>query len=393
MHRNLATLGGQQSQVDAADAAQVNRGAALEAWPLERQVSLIRRSVVLRELGSWWAERMLAFIPENLRQRRRDLMDALVLELEASADTDVASFTISQRRRGRERRIGYFEPALPGGADAALARAQRRLRTVALRVPAALLLRQQVEVPLAAERDLDNVLRYRMDLFTPFLPDALFWSWRIDNRDRARGLLQVTVCLIPRTSLEPGFTALARAGISPSRLEVGQIGEVCEVMDLPLTIARVTARRRETTLAVALCGTLAVAALLLPFILQAIQTDAVDAAIAELKPRVAQASALRQRVGGNAASANTIAAEEARFGDILQALAMLTDILPDDTYLNRLTFQQRQVAISGRSAGAARLITALAAHRAIRNPAFAAPVIRTEGGNADTFSIRADLAP
>ena len=73
-------------------------------------------------------------------------------------------------------------------------------------------------------------------------------------------------------------------------------------------------------------------------------------------------------------------------------LAALTGILPDDTYLESLTLQHRRLAVTGRSARAARLIGLLAANPVIRNPAFAAPVTRApEGG--DEFAIRAEVGP
>ena len=80
----------------------------------------------------------------------------------------------------------------------------------------------------------------------------------------------------------------------------------------------------------------------------------------------------------------------------LRAIAALTEILPDDTWLTELTLRQRKLTMAGRSAGAARLIGLLSADPTIRDAAFAAPVTRAEGtraesGGVDAFSIRAEL--
>ena len=80
-------------------------------------------------------------------------------------------------------------------------------------------------------------------------------------------------------------------------------------------------------------------------------------------------------------------------GDPLRVLADLTDILPDDTSLIELSLRDRALSIAGQSAAAARLIPALAADPAIRNPAFAAPVTRNELSGIEDFSIRAEVAP
>ena len=81
-----------------------------------------------------------------------------------------------------------------------------------------------------------------------------------------------------------------------------------------------------------------------------------------------------------------------RTGDVLQTLAAVTRILPDDTYLTDFSLRERQMTLSGRSASAPRLITGLSADPAIRNTAFAAPVTRIEGATVDVFSIKAEVA-
>jgi len=93
------------------------------------------------------------------------------------------------------------------------------------------------------------------------------------------------------------------------------------------------------------------------------------------------------------AGADVLTAERARIGDVLQVLAAVTDIVPDDSWLTELSLHQGKLGISGQSPAAARLIPALAADPAFRNPAFAAPVTRAPDGHADLFVIRAELAP
>ena len=353
-----------------------------------------RRGSTLGEFGSWWVAHLLACVPEILRRWCREPPSALVLEPVSPAVTPFESFTVIQRRQRCERRVGYFHADRRTGTAAAnLSRAWRQQRTVAIRVPSELLLTRRLTLPPMAERELASDLRNRLDSLTPFQPDEVFWSWRVARDKAANNMLAVTVSLIPRASLEPGFTALVRAGIVPTRLEVVLSGQDAEVIRLAEPRNRGSAGRHVSAVAVAFCAITAAVALVGPFIRQEMRIAALDTAIAELQPRAAQAEVLRQRVSSDAAASQAIAAEEARLGDALHALAALAHILPDDTYLNKLTLQQGQLTISGRSARPARLITALAANSAMRNPTFAAPVTRADGDSADQFVIRATLAP
>jgi len=119
----------------------------------------------------------------------------------------------------------------------------------------------------------------------------------------------------------------------------------------------------------------------------------IEARIAALRPQVDQAQALRQAIQSRAATIDVVQAERARVGDALGVLAALTIVLPDDTHLTELTLRRRVLSITGESAGAARLIAALEAEPAFRNPAFVAPVTRGTDGRAEAFSLRAEAAP
>jgi general secretion pathway protein L len=77
----------------------------------------------------------------------------------------------------------------------------------------------------------------------------------------------------------------------------------------------------------------------------------------------------------------------------LEALALVTRLLPDDTYLTGFEVRQRKVTLSGHSGGAARLIRALAGDGRFRNPGFAAPVTRVEALKADVFMIVTEIGP
>ena len=97
---------------------------------------------------------------------------------------------------------------------------------------------------------------------------------------------------------------------------------------------------------------------MLPFLLQDIASARIEARIDAGNPEI-------------------IAAAQSQVGTPLQAIAVLTDLLPDDTYLTLLGAPS-QTCHRGRSTTAMRLIGAMAAHRLIQNPAFVAPMIRDE---------------
>jgi len=190
------------------------------------------------------------------------------------------------------------------------------------------------------------------------------------------------------------LTALSAIGVAVS--EIQPIAAVAGApmpriaLALPATL-RHYLKRRALYAAACVCAGLVAAAAIVPFVKQALELAAVERRIEAIAPRVQLAEALRKRVGEAADGRDVLAAERIRLGDPLQALAVLTELLPDDTYLTVLTLNMRKLTFAGRSAGAARLIAVLSASPLIRNPVFGAPVTRSEDGQGDLFSIHADL--
>lgn len=348
---------------------------------------------MLRTLLVWWAEHLLALVPPSLRLRTGRRSNDLVVKVDGMAEAGAARLAILQQRGQSERVLARFaaDEDGPPTARVALDRLKRPAGAV-VRLPAGLLLEREVVLPLAAERDPASVLGYEMDRFTPFSAEEVFWDWETVRRDRSQNRLRLRLSLVPRSALESVLVALEALGIFPIAIETAtSSGAIRRIPVARPTAPRTRLQRSVPVLAGATCAVLAVAVLVTPFLEQARRRQAVEAEIGTLRPQVAEVEALRQRIAGDTAGADVIAAERARLGDPLRVLATVTEILPDDTFLTDLQLRRGRLGISGQSAAAARLIPALAAEPSLRNPAFVAPVTRAEVGRADIFSITAEL--
>jgi general secretion pathway protein L len=350
---------------------------------------------MLAEFLDWWWRQLRDLVPQ--RWRGRDLARAagLLVEVETLAVGTPAAVRLILRRKGRASEIGRFVLDEAGERAAHQTLAGRgRGGTVVLVLPPMVLLEREVVLPLAAERDPGRVLHYEMDRITPFAADEVFWNWAVERRDRALGRLHLRLSLAPKAPLQELVAALARIGAVPTALE----GRTSAGPSRHIGLGRPPSRgerwrRRALAAAAGGCAGLAVAAVAQPFVQQALARHAIEAGIAALRPRVEQAEALRRRIAASEAGGDVLASARARVGDALQAIAIVTDLLPDDTYLTDFVLRQRKLTLSGQSAAAAKLIAALSAEATLRNAAFVAPVTRADSGHADLFSIRAELAP
>ena len=340
---------------------------------------------MLAEFAEWWGGQLLEVVPPRFRGAGT-LPDALI----ADAGTP-GQLTLLRRRGGAETRVGEARLDEMGTARLRAALADRpRTELFLVRLAAHDALERPVALPIAAERDPEQVLTYELERLTPFTAAEVFWGYTIASRDRARGRLHLHLTLIPRARVQPLLDYLAGLGSRPALLEISS--------PLGLRSIRLThadgagAHRRTVKIAGALAAGLFAAIVISPFLRQSLELGATSSELDSLAPRMREVELLRKRINGAGAGSDAIAAETHRLGDMLEALAAVTDILPDDTYLTEFTMRERKMTLSGLSASAPKLISDLSDDGRVNNPSFTAPVTRSENGHADVFSIRAELA-
>jgi general secretion pathway protein L len=350
-----------------------------------------------REFLTWYAEQMLEWVPSRLRRSGTTAPDALVIALRTAAPPGGApqEAEVTLRRGGQETPLGRFALDAEGlrALNGAL-RGRSRPPCIVLRPPGTALLERRVTLPLAVRRDPDGVLRYEMHRLTPFTLDEVFWAWRMERKDVPGGTVRLRVSVLPKAGLLAPIEALRSAGLEPAWLEAVSPDGRRQEIGIDLSESRQGVRReawrRGGLVAVGvLCAVLVSAAVSLPFLAQSKGLAAADKQIEALRGPVEEAERLQRQIAENAGRRDAMAVERARVGEALQVIALVTEILPDDTHLTELTLRQRRLTMAGRSGAAARLIPLLSAAPMIRDAAFSAPVTRRAAGQADSFSITA----
>jgi general secretion pathway protein L len=337
----------------------------------------------------WWFAQLTELLPWWLRPPVLARVDALVIVPVGTLDR-ATSVTVTLRRRGKDAPLGQFSI---GAADLKqISRTQGR--PAILKISRLDVLEKTIVLPLAAQRDLDQVLAFEMDRETPFTAEELYWTYQTESVDLQLGRLSVRLLLIQKSRLTPLLTALSQVGLAPTWVEFadGPPG----VPFLPLDNNHSILRRRPRWLlagAAGSCAALALGAVVLPFARQTAELSHLDREVRAGKATAAEAEALRGEIERLSRSARLVARAQQETARPLEALAMVTRLLPDDTYLTGFEVRQRKITLSGHSGGAARLIRALAADGRFRNPSFAAPVTRLETLKADVFTIVTEMGP
>ena len=346
---------------------------------------------MFRKFFLWWFGQLAELVPGPLRGPDAATGDALVITPAGPLSRTTHHVDVSLRRGGRQTSLGRF-----GISESRVDRVPRAAETPAvLRLDAGEVLGKTLALPLAAERQLDQVLEFEMDRETPFNAEELFWTYRLTRRDRQTGTLLVRLLLLPRAKLESLLAGLDEIGLKPSWAEIADGPDQGALVPLSnhQTGPHGFARRWSVWAAGAICIFLALASVLVPFARQSAESVDTERRIAADRQIAAEAEKLHQEIEQLSGSIGLVESERVKAGRPVAVLAALTRLLPDDTYLTEFTQQQRKVTLSGRSAAASRLIGMLAGDELLRNPAFTAPVTRIEATRSEVFSITAEVAP
>lgn len=333
------------------------------------------------------------------------ILDAFSAFIDLVAQTLVAA--LASLRRGQAVRIeetpdGRFRLAEPSATptasfqldDAAalpaLAPALRG-REVELVLDPDRFLLQPLELPKAATGFLAGIVRAQIDRLTPWSAAEAAYGWTTPT---AQGdeRISLTVAATPRARIIPLTDRLkalgARAVIVATRVE----GAGVTVLDEAAAGPGQTVRLRQVLLAVlgaaALGATFAVAA-------GDYLGSGLDAELEDLNTRIAaQRSSLlaaRDGTGTQTAALRALEQMKRQQPSTLLVIEALSDTLPNHTYLTQLEVDDGKVSLSGISREASALIALLERSRRFSQATFAAPTIRSEGDDGESFQIDARI--
>ncbi len=361
-----------------------------------RQSGLARAWPGLRGFLAWWLDALASWLPQRVRavfglgQQR--------LLLRRQADDLVLTMTLP---------VQPGEPALRDLAelpwDAVAGEQEPLARLLSPRIanlprwlllPARSGLRRRLQLPAAAAERLREVLGFEIDRQTPFAANDVFYDARLIGR-RGDGQIDAELVVVPRASLEAAVAALGPAlGATLSGVDMADAeGRPLGVNLLPAAQRR---RRRDPRAAwnIGLVTVLLVAAGAGLWQIRANREAAADAFETETKRRAKQAQKVADE---KRLLVDTVEGlrflQETRNGrpTTVEVMDELSRLLPDGTFLEKVSVEGEKVMIIGLSSEAASLVERLRPSKLWKAPQLTGALMPDQGKGKDRFTITADL--
>lgn len=341
---------------------------------------------------AWWLEELAELFPMSWRRRWRPPPPRNVI-------------TIARDRLGigRLRSWGFvpkFEVKAPSSGDEAqsLPRAfRRKLRRgsrVSIRVSAPLVLRRQLDLPLATESHLAQALSLQLDRHIPLKPELVYVDHRVVSRHPKEARLIVELAAVHRDRIDLILSMLRSAGHEVTSVDV--LTDEFPRADT-FNFIRAEAEKRQTLVRranAALCALLILIALAGQGLLapkRAVEIAALREQIAALSPQIERARHL-SRETARLVDEQRLTASGRLALEPLKLLEELSARLPDGAWLTALEIMRTsgEVRLSGFADDATALLPLIEAAPGLTDARLRGPVVKDQRGR-ERYDIAAHL--
>ena len=268
--------------------------------------------------------------------------------------------------------------------------------TCSIQLPNKKILRRKITLPSSTEENLNNVVSYEMDRYTPFSKDDVYFDIKIQERDQKEQKITVALNVIKKSVLEEVVKFAEANGLSIQSTFATEAGNEQQVEHFDFikdqqagNTQKAASKLNKYLLIITLI--LAVIALILPIVKNYLQAEQLKDEIAQIQENVNQVRGLQAQYKSIKQDVDFITLQTSHSMKTLDLLNQLSKIVPDDTHLSRLVLEQGVVRMRGSSDAASRLISIIDSSEQFSDVKFVAPVTQNSKTGKESFTIEFQL--
>lgn len=343
----------------------------------------------------WWGRELAFLVPKALKRKLRDHQGCLIftplstgfqVELFDDDDKLIAQQRIESMESGLYQRLKQQYPAC------------EKAEWV-LRLPADQALQKVIFLPVAVQENLEQVVSFELDRYTPFKADQVYFSL-ITLGNTGYGQIQVLLIVVPKIQLDEQLKALQTLlDVKPHRVDyelaARDFAQFRNAYNLLPDSYRQNGSKLSQSAHWLLSSLLAV--LMLAVLVWPVWMEAQS--VETLKARVKQLENQNRVVDAQQAEIDALHAETQKLIDVkrqapalLAVLSELTRLLNDETWLTHFQFSDRRMQIQGQSPAASALIGVLERSDFFNNVSFVSPLTQDKVTGRERFQISMDIS-
>ncbi|RFC35411.1 MAG: general secretion pathway protein L [Candidatus Nitrotoga sp. LAW] len=353
------------------------------------------RNSPLGRFWRWWSGELIALVPQWLRQSSANAANELLIEVTPQAVILQRWLQGSLTEQGRVDRQSGDNDTQGIAFQVLFSKLHKRDERVALWLADTQCLSKQIELPLAAAKNLRQVLGFEMDRHTPFKAEQVYFDFRVLRVDNQKNRLVVKLVVVPRPAMDSSLDLLERWGTPANAAYVASIavpdGDAINLMPA----------ERNATQPSKLCGVnsglllltllLAMAAITIPIWQKRQAVIALLPIVDRAKQQARETDVLRREQERLAAEFNFMLDKKQAVPPLIILLDELSRLLPDDTWVQQFNLKGKELQIQGETGSSSKLIALIESARILHDANFRSPLTKGNMPNSERYHLAAEI--
>lgn len=255
-----------------------------------------------------------------------------------------------------------------------------------------------LNLPLAAQANISQVVSYELDRYSPFKAEQVYFATRLERIDTEAAQIVVQLMLVPRNLLETLYADCQAVGISLQYADVEnytndlqQLHSAYNLLPPHLQPKIPNTPRRIIAGLVTLLIILTLSSLALPVWLEYQAVQDLQTKIAKIEKEVKAVKSLQADMDTLREENQALINEKTAAPPVVAVLNELSRLLRDDSWLSYLQYSEGQLQLQGESPTASNLLADLEASEYFAKASFASPVTQDKASGMERFQITAEI--
>jgi len=343
----------------------------------------------------WWTHELAFLVPEKIKRLVHEQQGFLIvtpkdryLELSYNADGNTEVLATLERNEA-----GIAQYAVLRATDERLDKAR-----LILRLSRQDAVQKELALPVAAKENLQQVIAYELDRYTPFKPEQVYFAVKPLENGHGSEQINVMVILTPREILDTLYEDVKALGMTP--LFADYEGAANPLEDsynyydlLPEQYKKKTSKTEQLVHAGLIGGVLFLlaAVLVLPVWFEYQSVGLLNKRINEIEKDARRIEAMQGEIDAMIEETRSLLDEKKSTPSVVVMLNTLSALMKDDTWLTYAQYSGGHLQIQGQSPASSSLIGTIEASELFSNVGFVSPVTQDKRSGLERFQITADV--
>jgi general secretion pathway protein L len=302
-------------------------------------------------------------------------------------------FSVLKQTEDEQALLGQVPAEGLGEVRAMVAAIKSDRKTLVLRLPEGAVLMRQLSFPLAVEENLRRVIGFEMDRLTPFSADKALFDYRVVGRRGAERKLDVQLAVAPKARVDPWLKTLGEEGLSPTVVESADPWPGINLLPPEARSRQGWMRSAANWLLLLLVLGLLAAALVVPLWEKRGMAITLNEYLVGVRREANQVLDLREKLDKNTESARYVLDKRRKTPRVVDVLQELTELIPDDSWVQQLQLREGNLQLRGESALATALLEKLEESPFFSGVGFRSPLVQVPTKTVERYHLAVQVVP